>query len=124
MEMSTPRRMKDEAPGTTPGIPAPYLEAVRDFISTAVHDLREPLRAIRLGSRLLAGEGGSPSAENAARGARYVVDGVDRMETLIRDIAEYCYEEVRMPSFTEIDLEMGLLEARNELAGEIQSCGA
>jgi signal transduction histidine kinase len=116
--------MKDEARGTAPGIPAPYLEAVRDFISTAVHDLREPLRAIRLGSRLLAGEGGSPSAENTARGARYVVDGVDRMETLIRDIAEYCYEEVRTPSFTEIDLEMGLLEARNELAGEIQSCGA
>ena len=116
--------MKDEARGTAPGIPAPYLEAVRDFISTAVHDLREPLRAIRLGSRLLAGEGGRPSAENTARGARYVVDGVDRMETLIRDIAEYCYEEVRTPSFTEIDLEMGLLEARNELAGEIQSCGA
>src|ERR1700676_4327469 len=103
MEMSTPRRMKDEAPGTTPGIPAPYLEAVRDFISTAVHDLREPLRAIRLGSRLLA-EGGSPSAENTAAGARYVVGGGYCMETLIRDIAEYCYEEVRTPSFTEIDL--------------------
>jgi light-regulated signal transduction histidine kinase (bacteriophytochrome) len=46
------------------------------------------------------------------------------LETLIRDIAEYCYEEVRTPSFTELDLEMVLLEARNELAEEIKCCGA
>jgi chemotaxis family two-component system sensor kinase Cph1 len=46
------------------------------------------------------------------------------LETLIRDIAEYCYEEVRTPSFTELDLEMVLLEARNELAEEIKNCGA
>ena len=116
--------MKDKAQTTAPGLLAPDLEAVRDFISTAMHDLREPLRAIRLGSHLLAADGGSPSAENAARGTRYVLEGVDRLETLIRDIAEYCYEEVRPPSFTELDLEMVLLEARNELAPEIKSCGA
>jgi signal transduction histidine kinase len=116
--------MKDNAQGTAPGILGPDLEAVRDFISTAVHDLREPLRAIRLGSRLLEADGGSPSAENAARGARYVADGVDRLEILIHHIAEYCYEEVRPPSSTEIDLEMVLLEARNELAAEIKDCGA
>ena len=89
-----------------------------------MHDLREPLRAIRLGSRLLAAEGGIPSAENATRGTRYVEEGVDRLETLIRDIAEYCYEEVRTPCFAGIDLEMVLLQARNELAAEIKSCGA
>src|ERR1700692_4504543 len=106
----TPSHMKDNAPGTAPGILAPGLEATRDFISTAVHDLREPLRAIRLGSHLLAADGGSPSAENAARATRYIVEGADRMETLIRDIAEYCYQEVQTPSSAEIDLEMVLLE--------------
>lgn len=116
--------MKDNAQGTAPGISAPDLEAIRDFISTAVHDLREPLRAIRLGSRLLAAEGASPSAEDTVRGTRYVVDGVDRLETLIRDIAEYCNEEVRTPSSAEIGMELVLLEARNELAAEIKSCGA
>jgi light-regulated signal transduction histidine kinase (bacteriophytochrome) len=116
--------MKDNAQGTAPGIVAPDLEAIKDFISTAVHDLREPLRAIRLGAHLLAADGGSPSAENAARGTRYVVEGVDRMEMLIRDIAEYCYEEVRTPVSEEIDMEMVLLEARNGLAGEIKGCGA
>jgi signal transduction histidine kinase len=114
--------MKDNA--QAPGNTAPDLEAIKDFISTAVHDLREPIRAIRLGSHLLAAEGGSLSPENAARGTRYVVEGVDRVETLIRDIAEYCYEEVRTPSSIEVDLEMVLLEARNEIAGEIKKCGA
>ena len=71
----TPSRMKDNAQATAPGIPAPDLEALRDFITTAVHDLREPLRAIRLGSHLLAADGGSPSAENASRGTQYVVEG-------------------------------------------------
>src|SRR5579863_7043029 len=104
--MSTPSRMKDEAQAMAPGLLGPDLEIARDFISTAMHDLREPLRAIRLGSHLLAAEGGNPSAENAARGTRYVLEGVDRLETLIRDIAEYCYEEVRAPSFAELDLEM------------------
>ena len=116
--------MKDEAQATAPGLLAPDLDVARDFISTAMHDLQEPLRAIRLGSHLLAAEDGSPSAENAARGTRYVLEGANRLETLIRDIAEYCYEEVRTPSFTELDLEMVLLEARNELAAEIKSCGA
>lgn len=73
---------------------------------------------------MLEADGGRPSAENASRGTRYVVDGVDRLETLISDMAEYCYEEVRTPSSAEIDLEMVLLEARNEIAGELKSCGA
>jgi light-regulated signal transduction histidine kinase (bacteriophytochrome) len=115
--------MKDEAPATAREVLAPDLEIARDFISKAMHDLREPLRAIRLGSRLLAAEGGSSSAENAARGTRFVEDGLDRLESLIRDNAEYCYEEVRTPSLDGIDLELVLLQARNELAAEIKSCG-
>lgn len=102
----------------------PGLEAIKDFISTAVHDLREPLRAIRLGAHLLTANEGSPSAENAARGTRYVVEGVDRLEILIRDIAEYCYEEVRTSGAAAADMEMVLLEARNELSGELKNCGA
>jgi len=116
--------MKDNAEATAPEIQAPDLEAVRDFISMAVHDLREPLRAIRLGAQLLAADGASPSAEYASRGTRYVADGANRMETLINDIAEYCYEEVRTPEHTEVDLEMVLIEARNEIAGELKSCAA
>ena len=43
---------------------------------------------------------------------------------MLRDIAEYCYEEVREPEIREADMEMALREAQSELAGELKSCGA
>ena len=116
--------MENQAQGVARETPALDREAARDFISTAVHDLREPLRAIRLGAHLLAAGEATPSVENATRGTRYVVEGVDRLEALIHDIAEYCYEEVRQPGSLDVDLDMVLLEARNELAAELRSCGA
>jgi light-regulated signal transduction histidine kinase (bacteriophytochrome) len=99
-------------------------ESVRDFISMAAHDLREPLRAIRLGARLLGAEEGERSPENTAQGTRYILDGTQRLETLIRDIAEYCHEEAREPAFEQTDLECVLLEAKSELAAEIAASGA
>jgi light-regulated signal transduction histidine kinase (bacteriophytochrome) len=115
---------KNQGQGVAPQESSPDRESVRDFISMAAHDLREPLRAIRLGARLLGAEGGERTEENAAQGARYLLDGTQRLETLIRDIAEYCYEEVREPELRETDLECVFLEAKNELAPEIKSSGA
>ena len=87
-------------------------ESVRDFISMAVHDLREPLRAIRLGSQLLRAKAVT-RRRRTAPGTRYLLDGADRMETLIRDIAEYCYAEVREPELAETDLEMVAARSQN-----------
>jgi len=115
---------KNQGQGVAPQESSPDRESVRDFISMAAHDLREPLRAIRLGARLLGAEGGERSQEEAAQGARYLLDGTQRLETLIRDIAEYCYEEVREPELRETDLECVFLEAKTELASEIKSSGA
>ncbi|MEO8048786.1 MAG: ATP-binding protein [Acidobacteriota bacterium] len=116
--------MKDQGQGVAPKILEQDGESVRDFISMAVHDLREPLRGIRLGVHLLTGKDREPSEENVERGTRYLIDGVDRMETLIHDIAELCYEEVREPNPNGMDLELVLLEAKNELAVDIKSSGA
>lgn len=111
--------------GIAPQESSPERETIRDFISMAAHDLREPLRSIRLGARLLGAEGGEHSEEDAVQGARYLRDGTHRLETLIRDIAEYCYQEVREPDdFRESDLECIFLEAKNELVHEIKKSGA
>ncbi len=115
---------KNQGQGVAPKEAPRDREALREFISMAAHDLREPLRAIRLGARLLGAEGGERSEENTAQGARYLADATQRLETLIRDIAECCYEEVREPEFRETDLECVLLEAKNELGGDIKSSGA
>jgi light-regulated signal transduction histidine kinase (bacteriophytochrome) len=99
-------------------------EAIREFISRALHDLREPLRAIRLGCQLLTSEGSGNPAESRERGARYLQDGADRLEILIQDIAEYCYGEVRETESSMTDLELSLLEAKAELALELKASGA
>ncbi len=116
--------MTNQGQGVAPQESANDRESLREFISMAAHDLREPLRAIRLGARLLGADGGERSEENAAQGARYLLDGTQRLETLIRDLAEYCYEEAREPELRETDLECVLLEAKTELAAEIKSSGA
>lgn len=116
--------MKNQGQGVAPKALALDGEALRDFISMAVHDLREPLRAIRLGSQLLTAQTDGNSEENRERGARYLRDGATRMETLIQDIAEYCYAEVRELEPSPTDLEMSLLEAKTELAAELKGSGA
>jgi light-regulated signal transduction histidine kinase (bacteriophytochrome) len=116
--------MKNQGPRFATQTASQDAVSVHDFISQAVHDLREPLRGIRLGSRLLLDGGRDPANENAIKGSQYLVDSVERMETLIHDIAEYCYEEVRNGEFEEADLERVLSEVRREMAGELKSCGA
>lgn len=116
--------MKNRQQGVALKVSAQDPEALREFISVAVHDLREPLRAIRLGSQLLAAEKGDKSEESRDRGARYIQEGVARIETLIEDLAEYCYSEVRDFEPQETDLELSLLEAKAELADELRASGA
>jgi light-regulated signal transduction histidine kinase (bacteriophytochrome) len=95
-------------------------EAVREFLSIAVHDLREPLRAIRSSSELLAEIHKDSADETEARCVRFISDGVDRMESLIRDIAEFCYDELREFQPGEADLQTVLAEAQRQLSSELQ----
>ncbi len=115
---------KNQGQGVAPQETHHERESLHDFISMAAHDLREPLRAIRLGARLLGAEGGVRSDENTAQGTRYLLDGAQRLETLIRDIAEYCYEEAREPELHETDIECVFLEAKSELAADLRGAKA
>jgi light-regulated signal transduction histidine kinase (bacteriophytochrome) len=95
-------------------------EGFRQFVSLAVHDLREPLRAITASSELLAQICGEGANERAAGCLRHMREGVDRMESLLRDIAEYYYAEGRELQSGEIDMNAVLDEARRQAAGELQ----
>jgi light-regulated signal transduction histidine kinase (bacteriophytochrome) len=116
--------MNSQGQGVAPKAVPQDREWFRDFISMAAHDLREPLRAIRLGSRLVLADGRAEADENIAQGARYLSDGADRLETLIQDIAAYCYEEAREIESRETDLELALLDAKSELAQEVKTAHA
>jgi len=116
--------MKNQGQGVATQTAEQDTQSVRDFISRAVHDLREPLRGIRLGSRLVLADGRDSLDENAIKGSQYLTDCVERMETLIHDIAEYCYAEVRNLEFEETDLKDVLDDVRRELAGELKSTSA
>ena len=95
-------------------------ETFREFVSIAVHDLREPLRAISACSELLAGICGDGANERATECLRYMREGVDRMESLLRDIAEYCYGEGRELQSAEINMDGVLDEARRQTSDELQ----
>jgi len=99
-------------------------EAAREFVATAAHDLREPLRAIHASAGLLAELHRDSVDETTDRCLGYLRDGVARMESLIHDVEEYCYEELRELDPQEVDLEAALLDAQNRLSEELKRNGA
>ncbi len=117
--------MKTNGQGVAPQT-ASENEWIRDFIAMAVHDLREPLRSIRLGAQLLTGDGAGAEDDDseAARGARYVEDGLNRMEGLIRDLSEFCYAAVDDLHLHETDAESVLTEVQKEFFSELSTGGA
>ena len=99
-------------------------KAARDFVAITAHDLREPLRAINVSSELLAELYGHTADEATVRCLKYLRDGVDRMESLINDVAEYCTEELRELDQREIHLETVLRDAQGQLSDELKRCEA
>ena len=101
-------------------VPALSREAALEFVGIAVHDLREPLRAIRTSSELLASYHGDFPNERETLSLQFVQEGVGRMEVLIHDIAEYLYAQLRELDLQEADMESVLTEARRQLADQLK----
>lgn len=95
----------------------------RDFLAMVTHDLRSPLTAVKGQSQLLLRR----SRENAQaeKALTSILDQVDRMQTLIDDLADVVRLEageirLRMKPFDLVDLvheEMGVLERQEKQAG-------
>jgi light-regulated signal transduction histidine kinase (bacteriophytochrome) len=96
------------------------MESIEHFINVATHDLREPIRAIRSCSEALAAMCPDPTDDKVARNLRFVIEGADRMESLIRDLSQYCAEEVREFSHVPVSLSYALKEAQAELSAELK----
>jgi light-regulated signal transduction histidine kinase (bacteriophytochrome) len=89
----------------------------------ASHDLKEPLRTVasnvQLIERQLREIDGAPEIR---RSARYVVDGVRRMDELITDLLEYSTADRR--SDGEVEAGRALAEALERLRASIEETGA
>jgi light-regulated signal transduction histidine kinase (bacteriophytochrome) len=112
--------MNDQQKDRTPPGLIRDREAAREFIATAAHDLREPLRAIHASAGLLAELHRDSVDETTGRCLGYLRDGVARMESLIHDVEEYCYEGLRELDPQEVDMEAALLDAQHRLSDELK----
>jgi light-regulated signal transduction histidine kinase (bacteriophytochrome) len=98
-------------------------EALRSFISVALHDLREPIRAIRAGTEILAAQCGELD-EKATRNLRFVNDGADRIEILVRNLGEFSAEELRQIELTPVALDRVVQDAKAQSSQELKGAGA
>lgn len=96
------------------------MESIQHLINIAVHDLREPIRAMRACSEALAAMCPDPTDDKVARNLRFVNEGADRMETLIRDLSQYCAQEVREFDRVPVSLNSALQEAQDELSPDLK----
>jgi len=85
----------------------------------AIHDLREPVRAIRTSAEFLAINDVNRFDKSATQCLRHIGEGVDRLESLLRDLAAYCEGEASHLHLTEISLEDALVEAKRQASHEL-----
>lgn len=96
---------------------------LEQFAFSASHDLREPLRTIRIYSRLLVDRYGPTVEGEPARFLDFLQGAAARMDTLIDDLLSYL-EVTTLESVERIDANLVLSEVLANLGGAIDDSGA
>jgi light-regulated signal transduction histidine kinase (bacteriophytochrome) len=97
---------------------------LEEFAYAAGHDLQEPLRMVNIYTQLLIRESTGESAF-AKECAQFVVQGVKRMDSLLRDLLTYSRTVHKEdPPFGAADLSISLRVARSILEPRIEENGA
>jgi light-regulated signal transduction histidine kinase (bacteriophytochrome) len=99
-------------------------EAVEEFMNVAVHDLRESLRAIRMGVDLSALSETKELDDPGLRAQRFITNGLERAETLTHDIATYCYQLLEEVLFEPVPLDTVVKGAVGEVDEQLRNCAA
>jgi PAS domain S-box-containing protein len=99
-------------------------EELRRFAYIASHDLKEPLRTISLFAGLLEREASSKLDEKENGYLRYILEGSERMQNLIKDLLEYSRVETRGKDFTKVDMNDAVSRALLALESSIDESHA
>jgi signal transduction histidine kinase len=100
-------------------------EELRQFAYIASHDLQEPLRTVASFTQLLVSRYGDQRDPQAAEFVSFIVDGVERMSSLIHDLLQYSATGASktLPT-TPTSAEGALAEVMFALSAFIQASGA
>jgi len=94
------------------------------FAYVASHDLQEPLRMVSSYTQLLSRRYRDRLDTDANDFIGFVLDGVDRMQRLIRDLLQYSRVAKQRKEFTLVDTEQILEQALSNLKPRIEESGA
>jgi PAS domain S-box-containing protein len=97
---------------------------LEQFAYVASHDLQEPLRTIASYTQLLARRYEGQLDEKADKYIHYVVDGAQRMQTLIDDLLKYSRVSTSRQELQPVDCQEVLEQAIGHLRVAIRQAGA
>ncbi len=120
----TARRATEERLETKSRELARSNDDLRQFAYVASHDLQEPLRMVAGYTHLLARRYEGQLDEEADVFIRYTLEGIDRMQRLIRDLLDYARVQTHGRRFAQVQLPEALGWALSNLEGALADAAA